>query len=142
MERTQEQKRALFDAVISDMEDGSSALSATKRLGLPWATFMGWTQGMGIEYPEAPDKYASAHAQRAEIYFDKILDIALAPSVVNEFGTDKGDVELRKMQTGTIQWVLGKMARKFSDKAHDTEETKSSDLGSITVNLIQDTRPT
>ena len=137
MERTQEQKRALFDAVIADMETGLSCLQACKKNGIPDGSFHA-IKDSSAEYAE---RYARAHETRADIYFDKIFDIALAPPVSNEFGVDKGDVELRKMQAGALQWALGKMSRKYSEKAHDESSQKPLDIGSVTVNLIQDSRP-
>lgn len=64
------------------------------------------------KYSDFSDRYARASEQRADRYFDEMLDIA--------DGTLIDEVQKAKLQIDTRKWVLARMnPKKYSDKAQD-----------------------
>ena len=141
MERTQEENCAVFLLILEEIENGLFVEQACKKHGVKYSTFLNWQQGLASYIPNASASYARAIEARANMWANKAMDVAFAPPVTNEFGIDKGDVELRKVQIDSLKWVTAQTSKKWSSKAHDNEESKTVDIGAITVNLIQDTRP-
>jgi hypothetical protein len=141
MVRTQEENCALFLLILEDIENGMFVEKSCKKHGVNHSTFLNWQQGNTAYIPDASANYARAVEARANSWASKAMDVAFAPPVSNEFGIDKGDVELRKVQIDSLKWVTAQTSKKWSAKAHDAEEQKPKDIGAIVVNLIQDTKP-
>jgi hypothetical protein len=141
MERTQQENCAVFLLILADIKNGMFVEDSCENHGVNYRTFTNWANGK-VEYiPDGLSNYTSAIRTRTARWGAKALDVAFAPPVTNEFGTDKGDVELRKVQIDSLKWVMAQTSKEWSSKAHDSEESKTVDIGAITVNLIQDTRP-
>lgn len=141
MERTQDENCAVFLLILEEIENGLFVEQACKKHGVKYNTFATWAKGDTEYIPNASTNYARAIEARANNWALKAINVAFAPPVANEFGIDKGDVELRKVQIDSLKWVTAQTSKKWSSKAHDSEESKTVDIGAITVNLIQDTRP-
>lgn len=139
--RTHEENCALFLLILEDIENGMFVEQSCKKHGVNYNTFLNWQQGNTSYIPDASANYARAIETRANNWATKAIGVAFAPPVTNEFGIDKGDVELRKVRIDSLKWVTAQTSKKWSTKAHDDANQKPMDIGNITVNLIQDTKP-
>jgi len=117
---TPEERVVLFDKVAESIEGGLFTKQACELHGLNYHTFRLWCSDETL-VPKSNSKYTHAKLGLADCLVEKCFDIVMAPAVTNECGVDKGDVELRKLQSGFFQWVSGRINRGYSEKAHDTQ---------------------
>lgn len=143
---TLEQKRALFDLVLESMESGKG-LSMTKACQLHGiktpSTFLGWIDNQ-FNDESCRERYRRALEVSVSLEADDIVSEvcdAVEDPRVNEFGVDKGWVEAIKLRANTRQWRNNGRQLSIDKQKENEKSSQSMDIGAITVNLIQDTRP-
>ena len=126
---SQEERRAKFEAICETISQGVWKTKACEIHGISAGLFWYWlakffTDKSDIElYRLSCDLMAHNMAAQA-------LDIVDAdmPTTPNGMGIDRGAVEHAKLRFNARQWLMGRVCRKYSEKAHDTEEIKDVNI--------------
>lgn len=103
-----EERRSLAQAVIDGVNEGKSLRKICGQPGTPAiSTFMLWV----AEDAVLSEQYARAMAQRADLIFDEMLDLA------DDAADDAVKIQKARLQVDARKWVLGRMnAKKYGDK--------------------------
>jgi hypothetical protein len=118
MRYTPIQIQETFELIIKRIEEGEALRKILKDETMPSSrTFYGWIEDDSIKVKQ----YAHACNERAEHYFDELIDIAdeKPERTSTEFGDkiDNGDVQNRRLKIDARKWALSKMnPKKYSDK--------------------------
>lgn len=109
--------QALFDRICDQMAGGDSLRVICKAKDMPnRRTVMRWIEGN----EKLAAQYSEALNQRAEHYFDEIIDIA----------DSKADPQKTRVQIDARKWVLSRMnPKKYGDKF--TQELTGADGGPV-----------
>jgi len=146
MRYTDKQKTTIFNKVIKKIEGGDSLLNILKMKGLPSrSVFYEW-----LKDADKQDTYARACEERAELLFNKILEIAETQEIgetvttytSGKTETVKGDmIQHRKLKIDTLKWYLGKLLpNKYGDKV--IQEHKNHEGQPLVIlNLGQGEKP-
>lgn len=128
MEYTQEEREGIFDDIIEEIIEGRAIRNILKDPGFPSAsTFFKW---LG-ETPEWEKRYAYACALRADLIFEKMLEVAENTELGEEVTLDHNGMKVvtkdmtnhRRLKADTYKWVLAKMApKKYGDKLDITTD--------------------
>lgn len=131
-ERTLEEMRSLFEIICDEMTDGLSTRKACVKHGVKPSTFCLW-KAKYFNSPEDCERYTRARDLMADAIVDEMFNIADTPCDKDEYGsTDKGMVEQTKLRAQMRQWYVSKIARKYSEKAHDDAPQSSDKTVTIT----------
>lgn len=109
---------ALITEFLYRIAKGRSVASVCTDDDMPHrATIYEWL----AQNPDFSDRYARASEQRADHYFDEMLDIA--DRALPE------EVQKAKLQIDTRKWVLSRMnPKKYSDKVQEERNNQAVDL--------------
>ena len=133
MEYSAKEKQTKFDAICDIIISGKSLRTALSKVKLSSQTFFVW-----IREDEIMSKqYAQATAERAELMFEDMLDIAdQAPKLTNtKFGTtvDTGDIQHKRVKIDTRKWALSKMnPKKYGNTPDGSDESDNE----ITITIV------
>ena len=133
MEYSAKEKQTKFDAICDIIISGKSLRTALSKVKLSSQTFFVW-----IREDEIMSKqYAQATAERAELMFEDMLDIAdKAPKLTNtKFGTtvDTGDIQHKRVKIDTRKWALSKMnPKKYGNIPDGSDESDNE----ITITIV------
>jgi len=133
MEYSAKEKQTKFDAICDIIISGKSLRTALSKVKLSSQTFFVW-----IREDEIMSKqYAQATAERAELMFEDMLDIAdKAPKLTNtKFGTtvDTGDIQHKRVKIDTRKWALSKMnPKKYGNTPDGSDESDNE----ITITIV------
>jgi hypothetical protein len=112
-----------FDAIIKEIEQGSSLRKILSQKGYPSSqTFYKWISEDEIKAKQ----YARACEVRSDLIFDEILEIADDPredAIVTDNGIVMNTefVQRSKLRIDARKWVLAKMnPKKYGDKVENT----------------------
>lgn len=139
---TLEDKRVLFDLVLESMENGQglSFAKSCRHNGITYpSSALGWLPELGSEIQE---RYARTQLVSIDDYDDmteEMLVGAIKNPQMSDSGIDLGYVGLVREMCNVRS--SRNNARKSALKAREESNQKPMDIGAITVNLIQDTRP-
>ena len=100
---TPERKKAVFDAVIDEIERGESVTNALIKYRIYSRTFFDWIDNDVSMFT----RYARAHTKRADALFNKMVDIAV----------NMPDVNRARLVNDTIKYVCARISpEKYSEK--------------------------
>ena len=133
MEYSAKEKQTKFDAICDIIISGKSLRTALSKVKLSSQTFFVWIREDEI----MAKQYAQATAERAELMFEDMLDIAdKEPKLTNtKFGTtvDTGDVQHKRVKIDTRKWALSKMnPKKYGNTPDGSDESDNE----ITITIV------
>lgn len=114
--------KANADRIFADMQEGKSLRQICRENGWPHSTVLAW---LGKEFS---DQYAQAQEQRADYYFDEMIEIA------DEVPADKNAIAAARLRIDTRKWIMGRMnPKKYSDRVNVdmSGETKVTHDGTV-----------
>lgn len=124
-------KQALYNSILSEIEQGASLLSVLKKEGMPnRVTFFVWMK----ESEDNTNNYARAIKARSDVLFDEMIEIAYTPEEGEVIKSSSHGVETttsdmlghRRLKIDTLKWILSRMdPKKYGDKMSIEQETKS-----------------
>jgi hypothetical protein len=141
---TLEDKRALFDLVLAKMTegDGMSMTKACRSFDVCPSTFLFWIETDQLQDTSCAERYRRAQKISCLLEADSIVQTvvnACDDPRTNEFGIDKGFVELEKLRANMRQWRLNGRTRMFLDKQEDVD-SDSKATGSISI-VFEEAKP-
>ena len=124
-----EERRAKFEDICKTISEGTWKTKACEMNGVPASTFWDWLYKY-FNSKEDSELYRRACDIMADNMVAKAIDIVdePIPTTPNGMGLDRGAVEHAKLRFQARQWVIGRTCRRYSEKAHDTEEIKDVNI--------------
>jgi hypothetical protein len=123
--KTPEERRALFLAICETVLEKSISFRAACELhGVSHGQWGLWL-ARHFNNPEDRAHYTHCRECLSDAIAEEAIEIADSPALKNEFGIDRGDVDHKRLRFQARQWYLGKMSKRYSEKAHsDIEQTE------------------
>lgn len=140
---SEEEKEKLFTEICDGISEGKSLRQMCREKDISRGSFRKWRE----EKEDRMTQYVRATKERADYYFEEMIEIAYKPEygkkkkVIKENGEGKkvevirGDmIEHRRLKVDTLKWALARMQpKKYGTKVdHTTDGEKFS--GNIVIN--------